>query len=104
MITPSTRAPTPDPSPRAARGRGDAPVLRVGMERSTSQIAKPVLRPALAHALLIFQCWTHGRRKALAAPFWPARILPRPGRVDQHAIPQASAELRDVAIFHWCRG
>src|SRR5262245_51881415 len=68
--------------------------------RSCSQIAKPIVRPALAHASLVLGSRPHRWRKALATPFRPARILPRARGIDEHAIPQSGAELRDVAVLH----
>src|ERR1700730_5985390 len=41
----------------------------------------------------------HRRRKALVVPARLPRVLPRPGRFDQPAVPQSGAELFDVAIF-----
>src|SRR2546430_1463577 len=62
--------------------------------RSSSQIAKSVFRPALAHPSLVLGGRPHRRRKALATPFRPTRVLPRARRIDEHAIPQSGAELR----------
>src|SRR5580693_3346792 len=39
------------------------------------------------------------RRKAFVVPARLPRVFPRPRGVDQHAVPQSSAELFDVAIF-----
>src|SRR5437870_7452542 len=65
-----------------------------------SEVAEPELLPSLAHSRLVVGRRTHGGWEPLAAPFGPALQLPRAGRVDQHAIPESGAELRDVPVFH----
>src|SRR5262245_53334926 len=67
---------------------------------SLSQVAKPVFRPASSDARLVFGRRSHRRRKALTTPLRTARVLPRARGVNQRPVPQAGAELRNVAIFH----
>src|SRR3981081_4736562 len=84
-------------------GHGRAPQSNI-MSREKSrpllQIAEAVVRPALAHARLVFGGWTHSGRKAPRAPRRTARFLPRARGVDQHPVPEAGAELGHVAILH----
>src|SRR5258707_728635 len=70
------------------------------MSGSVSQIAQPVFRPTGSHARLVFRAWPHGGRKPLSAPLRTPRILPRARGVDQHPVPEAGAELCNVAILH----
>src|SRR5262245_29672669 len=65
-----------------------------------SQVAKAVFQPAGSHARLVFGGWSHSGRKAFTAPLRAARVLPGARGVDQHPVPQAGAELRNVAILH----
>src|SRR2546422_10541068 len=62
----------------------------------TSEVAEPQLLPALAHPRLVLGRGTHGRREALAAPCLAALELPRARGADQHPVPEAGPELRDV--------
>src|SRR5262245_15821935 len=65
-----------------------------------SQVAQPIFRPTGSHARLISRGWSHGRRKTLPAPLRTPGVLPGARGVDQHPIPEAGAELCDVAILH----
>src|SRR2546425_1167002 len=84
------------PAATARRAADGAPVRR---PLRISDVAEPVLLPALAHARLVFGRRPHRRRKALAAPFGAALELPVAGGVDERAVPEAGAELRDVAVL-----
>src|SRR5207245_11593258 len=68
-----------------------------------SEVPQPELVPALAHARLVLGGGPHGGREALVAPLRPPRELPRARAVEEHAVPQAGAELAHVAGFHWRR-
>src|SRR5204862_2185495 len=65
-----------------------------------SQITQPVFRPTGSHARLIFRGWSHGGRKTLPAPLRTPRVLPGARGIDQHPVPEAGAELCNIAILH----
>src|SRR6267143_6531062 len=81
---PSGRWPSPDSRQR---------------RKARSHVAEAVLLPALAHARLVLRCRPHRRRKALTAPLGAALALPVARGVEEHAVPEAGAELRDVAVL-----
>src|SRR5438309_6878188 len=68
-------------------------------QRAGSHVAEPELLPALAHARLVLRRRPHRRREALAAPLGAALELPVARGVEEHAVPEAGAELRDVAVL-----
>src|SRR5256886_11188678 len=64
-----------------------------------SHVAEPVLLPALAHARLVLRRRPHRRRETLAAPLRAFFELPVARGVDEHAVPEPGAELRNVAVL-----
>src|SRR5687767_4591336 len=78
----------------------DAPVIPTMSRRIGLQVSEAVFVPAGPHLRFVFRRRPHGRREALAVPFLALRELPVPRGVEEHAVPEAGAELRDVAILH----
>src|SRR5262245_4615137 len=60
---------------------------------------EPVFLPALQHQRLVLGRGRDRRREALVVPLRTALEIPVAGGVDQHAIPDAGAELVDVALL-----
>src|ERR687897_3783771 len=78
----------------------DAPVMPTTSRAIALEVTEPVLVPAVAHARFVLRRWPDRRREPLAVPLLALRELPVPGGVEQHAVPEAAAELRDVAVLH----
>src|SRR5260370_1205607 len=67
-------------------------------------MATPAVRPSGSHALLASTETPHLRRKTVPPQPPTPLILPRARGVDQHPVPEAGADLCNVAILHWRAG
>src|SRR6202035_2485452 len=67
-------------------------------------LLQPQLPPPLHHRIDILLLRPHRRREARAAEIGVRVVVEIDGGVDQHAVPFAGAELRDVAVALAHRG
>src|SRR6202042_2456865 len=67
--------------------------------RPRLQIVEAVFLPARFDPRCVFGVRLDRRREAFVVPARLAWMLPRARGVDQHAVPQAGAELLDVTVF-----
>src|SRR3989442_3251674 len=82
-----------------ASGSARTSVIFIASPPLALQIAQAVLGPALAHARLVLGRRPHGRREALVVPLGSPWEPPRARGVDEHAGPEAGADLVDVAVL-----
>src|SRR5262249_58841599 len=62
-------------------------------------LREAVLFPAAQHQRFVLGCGGHRGRESLVVPLRVALEVPVARRIDQHAVPDSSAELIDVALL-----